>query len=132
LEGLRPEAFTTGSPMSRRVIFSSIEENSFMGQSKLLSRLIILVLLGLLISLLSPTFLKWENFLNIVRQAAILNILGIGMTLVILSGGIDLSNGAVLALSSCVSAIYLKEGGSIAVGIGIALAIGLCCGMANG
>jgi len=103
-----------------------------MGQSKLLSRLIILILLGLLLSLLSPNFLRWENFLNIVRQAAILNILGIGMTLVILTGGIDLSNGAVLALSSCVSAIYLKEGGPEAIGIGIALAIGLGCGIANG
>ena len=103
-----------------------------MGQSKLLPRLIILVLLGLLLSLLSPNFLRWGNFLNIVRQAAILNILGIGMTLVILTGGIDLSNGAVLALSSCVSAIYLKEGGPMAIGIGIALGIGLGCGMANG
>lgn len=103
-----------------------------MGQSKLLSRLILLGCLGLLLSLLSPNFLKWENFVNIVRQAAILNILGIGMTLVILTGGIDLSNGAVLALSSCVSAIYLKGGGPMAVGIGIAIAIGLACGMVNG
>jgi len=103
-----------------------------MGQSKLLSRLILLVFLGLLLSLLSPNFLKWNNFVNIFRQAAILNILGIGMTLVILTGGIDLSNGAVLALSSCVSAIYLKDGGPMVIGIAIALAIGLACGMING
>ena len=103
-----------------------------MGQSKLLSRLILLVCLGLLLSLLSPNFLKWDNFVNIVRQAAILNILGVGMTLVILIGGIDLSNGAVLALSSCISAIYLKDGGPMVFGIAIALAIGLGCGMING
>lgn len=103
-----------------------------MVRSKLLSRLIILFALGLLLSLLTPNFLKTDNLINIVRQAAILNILGIGMTLVILTGGIDLSNGAVLALSSCVSAIYLKEGGSIFVGILISLGIGLACGLING
>jgi ribose transport system permease protein len=76
--------------------------------------------------------MKLENFINILRQAAILNILGIGMTLVILTGGIDLSNGAVLALSSCVSALYLKGEGSMAIGIVIALCIGLGCGSING
>jgi len=103
-----------------------------MGRSKVLSRLIILFLLCLLLSFVSDNFMKGENLINIIRQAAILNILGIGMTLVILTGGIDLSNGAVLALSSCVSAIYLKEGGSIVIGILIALAIGLACGLING
>ncbi len=103
-----------------------------MAQSKLLSRLMILFALCLLLSLLTPNFLRTENLINIIRQAAILNILGIGMTLVILTGGIDLSNGAVLALSSCVSAIYLKEGGSILVGILISLGIGLACGFING
>lgn len=103
-----------------------------MGRSKVLSRLIILFLLSLLISFVSPSFMKGENLLNIVRQAAILNILGIGMTIVILTGGIDLSNGAVLAFSSCVSAIYLKEGGYIGIGILIALGIGMACGLING
>ena len=103
-----------------------------MARSKILSRLILLFALCLLLSLLAPHFLRAENLLNIVRQAAILNILGIGMTVVILTGGIDLSNGAVLALSSCVSAIYLKEGGSILTGILISLGIGLACGLING
>jgi ribose transport system permease protein len=88
--------------------------------------------LCLVLSLLVPHFLRTENLFNVIRQAAILNILGIGMTMVILTGGIDLSNGAVLALSSCVAAIYLKEGGSILVGILISLGIGLACGMVNG
>jgi len=92
----------------------------------------ILFALCLLLSLLSPHFVRTENLINIIRQAAILNILGVGMTMVILTGGIDLSNGAVLALSSCVSAIYLKEGGSIIIGILIALSIGLACGLING
>jgi ribose transport system permease protein len=103
-----------------------------MSQSKVISRLILLLGLSLLLSLVSPSFTRFDNLVNVVRQAAILNILGIGMTLVILTGGIDLSNGAVLALSSCVSAIYMKSGGSFGVGILIALAIGLACGLING
>jgi len=93
---------------------------------------VILFTLCLVLSLLVPQFLRTENFLNVIRQAAILNILGIGMTMVILTGGIDLSNGAVLALSSCVAAIYLKEVGPILVGILISLGIGLACGLVNG
>jgi ribose transport system permease protein len=103
-----------------------------MERSSILSRLLVLVLLSLLLSFLSPSFMKIENFINILRQAAILSILGIGMTLVILTGGIDLSNGAVLALSSCVSALYLKGEGSMAIGIVTALGIGLACGFING
>lgn len=103
-----------------------------MERSSILSRLLVLALLSLLLSFLSPSFMKIENFINILRQAAILNLLGIGMTLVILTGGIDLSNGAILALSSCVSALYLKGEGSMAVGIVIALGIGLACGLING
>jgi ribose transport system permease protein len=94
--------------------------------------LILLLGLSLLLSFISPSFTRFDNMVNVVRQAAILNILGIGMTLVILTGGIDLSNGAVLALSSCVSAIYMKSGGSFGMGILIALAIGLACGLING
>jgi ribose transport system permease protein len=103
-----------------------------MERSSILSRLLVLVLLSLLLSFLSPSFMKIENFINILRQAAILNILGIGMTLVILTGGIDLSNGAVLALSSCFSALYLKGEGSMTIGIIIALGTGLTCGFMNG
>lgn len=94
----------------------------------------ILILLGLcaLIALLNPIFLKTGNIINILRQAAILNILGIGMTIVIITGGIDLSNGAVLALSSCVAGILLKAGLPMPIGIVVAVVIGCCCGFVNG
>ncbi len=96
------------------------------------SRILILLGLCLLISLLNPVFLRTGNIINILRQAAILNILGIGMTLVIVSGGIDLSNGAVLALSSCVGGLLLKSGYPMPLGILVAVAIGCGCGFVNG
>ena len=97
------------------------------------SRLLILLALCTLISFLSPHFLQKSNLINILRQAAILNILGVGMTIVIITGGIDLSNGAVLALSSCTAAILLKNFGlPMPIGIIVALLIGCCCGLING
>ncbi|TWT54852.1 Ribose transport system permease protein RbsC [Rubripirellula amarantea] len=61
-------------------------------------------------SLLSESFLTTENGLNILRQISVNLCLSIGMTLIILAGGIDLSVGAVLALSGAVAAGLLKNG----------------------
>ncbi len=97
------------------------------------SRILILLVLCTLISFFSPHFLQTSNIINILRQAAILNILGVGMTVVIITGGIDLSNGAVLALSSCTAAILLKDAGlPMPIGIIAAVIIGSCCGLING
>jgi ribose transport system permease protein len=97
------------------------------------SRILILLALCALISFISPHFLQTSNIINILRQAAILNILGVGMTIVIITGGIDLSNGAVLALSSCTAAILIKDVGlPMPVGIIAALLIGCGCGLING
>ncbi|MCK4988442.1 MAG: ABC transporter permease [Desulfobacterales bacterium] len=97
------------------------------------SRILILLVLCTLISFFSPHFLQASNIINILRQAAILNILGVGMTVVIITGGIDLSNGAVLALSSCTAAILLKDAGlPMPIGIIAAVIIGSCCGLING
>jgi ribose transport system permease protein len=97
------------------------------------SRVLILFFLCTLISFLSPHFLQTSNIINILRQGAILNILGVGMTIVIITGGIDLSNGAVLALSSCAASIILKDLGlPMPIGIIVALIIGGLCGCVNG
>lgn len=72
--------------------------------------LIALALMVLAMSFLSDRFLTSDNGLNILRQISVNLCLSIGMTLVILSGGIDLSVGAVLALSGAVAADLLKNG----------------------
>src|SRR5579871_656588 len=80
---------------------------------ELLSRfqsLIALALMVLAMSLLSDKFLTAENGWNILRQISVNLCLSIGMTLVILSAGIDLSVGAILALSGAVAAGLLKNG----------------------
>jgi len=71
-----------------------------------LSGLLALVLVS---SLLSDAFLTLPNLFNIIRQITILGFMSLGMTLVILSGGIDLSVGAILALSAVGSAQLILE-----------------------
>src|SRR5688572_27078889 len=73
--------------------------------------LLALVLLVLALSLARPdSFLTTENGLNVLRQISINLCLSIGMTMIIVSGGIDLSVGSVLALSGAVAAGLLRNG----------------------
>jgi ribose transport system permease protein len=77
--------------------------------------LIALVLMVVAMALLSDNFLTPENGWNILRQISVNLCLSVGMTLVILSGGIDLSVGAVLAFSGAVAAGLLKNGVALPV-----------------
>lgn len=58
-----------------------------------------------------PTFLKASNLLNVANQIAVIAIIAVGMTIVIITGGIDLSVGSLIALSSVVAAYYIREYG---------------------
>jgi ribose transport system permease protein len=97
-----------------------------------LLRVGVLLLLSAIIFAANPNFGKIGNLVNIIRQASIIYILGIGMTLVIIVGGIDLSNGAVLAFSSCIFALAVVNGVPIPVAMLIAMGIGIICGFTNG
>lgn len=95
----------------------------------------ILVLLGLAgyLSFATPYFLSVGNLINIARQVSINTILSVGQTLVIVSGGIDLSVGAILALSASLGAVAMTYWGlSPWVGIALALLCGAAAGLANG
>ena len=97
-----------------------------------LQTLFVLVGLVLLFGIASPHFLSTDNLLNVMQQSAINAILGIGLTFVIISGGIDLSVGSILALCGLVVADLLVAGHSIPVAIGAGLLVGLLCGTING
>jgi ribose transport system permease protein len=90
------------------------------------------LLLCLALSLLSDRFLTFGNLTNVLRQSTINLIIAIGMTYVILTAGIDLSVGAVLALSTVVTADLLQRGIPILPTIFLGLALGGVLGMANG
>lgn len=80
---------------------------------------------------LSPSFLKAGNLLNIMRQISMFGILAVGMTFVIVSGGIDLSVGSVIALVCVITADVVNSFG-ILPGILAALVIGAAVGLING
>jgi ribose/xylose/arabinose/galactoside ABC-type transport system permease subunit len=104
--------------------------------------LIALILLAAYLSFATPHFLTLSNLINVTRQSAITAILAVGQTLVILTAGIDLSVGAIAALSASVSAVLMTQRVEIAglaigpinfwLGFLIALVIGLLAGMLNG
>ena len=96
-----------------------------------LSRLIALSALVVALSILSPHFLTWSNFINVMRHAAPLFIMSAGMTMVVLTGGIDLSVGSVLGLSACLAASLITAGNP-EIGILAALSAGFACGLVNG
>ena len=90
------------------------------------------LILCLVLSLLSDRFLTVGNLTNVLRQSTINLIMAIGMTYVILTAGIDLSVGAVLALATVVTADLLQRGVPIVPTIGLGLLLGGVLGMANG
>ena len=95
------------------------------------SRVIAITALVVVLSLLSPHFLSWGNFINVMRQAALQFLMAAGLTIVVLTGGIDLALGAILGLAACLSASLISQG-HVAWGIVSALLSGLACGAVNG
>jgi ribose transport system permease protein len=92
-----------------------------------------LLLLCVIFSFTTNVFLSVRNALNILDQVTVLGILAIGMTGVIVIGGIDLSVGSVLALAMMVMG-WLRDTWDvpIPIGIGFALLVGIACGLTNG
>ncbi len=94
--------------------------------------LIGLILISIVFALMSPVFLTAPNLLNILQQSSINACIALGMTLVIISGGIDLSVGPVAALTAILGAAMLVAGVPIPLAIFGALAAGVVCGFVNG
>ena len=93
--------------------------------------LIGLILLCVFLSVSTDTFLTVRNVLNVMDQVTVLGVMAVGMTLVILIGGIDLSVGSVLALSGMVMG-YLGNSLGWPFGIAIAVALSRICSMWRG
>jgi ribose transport system permease protein len=91
-------------------------------------------LLGLCVVLwaATPFFLTVSNLLNVTEQAAIIAIVAVGMTFVIITGGIDLSVGSVLAFAGVVMAEALHRDVPVPLALAVALGTGLLCGLVNG
>lgn len=81
----------------------------------------------------SPGFLQPVNFFNVIRQASVVGIAAVGVTLVMITGGVDLSVGAVISFASVLAATLMQgEAANIPLAVGAALLMGVLVGLANG
>lgn len=102
--------------------------NSF----KELVMVLILILMVIVLSILSPAFADLNNFINIFKQTAINGILATGMACVILVGGFDLSVGSIVGLSGVVAALLAQGEYPIVIPIFAAILVGAIVGAVNG
>ena len=92
-----------------------------------------LIVVSILMAFASDDFFALNNILNVLRQVSVVAILAVGMTFVILTGGIDLSVGAVMALAGTIAAgLMVNMGLPGGVGLALALLVGLGLGQFNG
>ena len=97
-----------------------------------LTTVIALIILMAVITIINSSFLTANNLLNLLLQVTSNALIAFGMTFVILTGGIDLSVGSILALSSALTAGLLGSGMPVTLAILISLIMGCILGMMNG
>ncbi len=91
-----------------------------------------LIALFVALSIASPHFLTNTNLSSVVRQTAVINIMALGMTLIIIAGGIDLSVGAILAFGGLMGTMAMERGYPIVAGVFIGAFAGMLWGVVNG
>ena len=109
-----------------------IQSNFFTKLKKQLAALVSLFLLILVFSLSAEFFFTANNLLTIGLQTAVIGVIAVGMTYVVITGGIDLSVGSILAFSGMIIGFSIEKGLPIVPAIILGLIAGTLCGLANG
>ena len=94
--------------------------------------LLILLILVIVVTIMNPKFLTTYNILNVFRQISVNGLIALGMTFVILTGGIDLSVGAILGLSGMALGLLILAGTPDVLAIIIVIVLGAFLGLFNG
>ncbi|WP_376797021.1 ABC transporter permease [Thermogemmatispora sp.] len=93
---------------------------------------ILLITVVLIFSILSPRFFTYKNFENVLTQASYIGIVGVGMTFVLLTGGVDLSVGSTMYLSATITGTYLLGNGlPLWLAVPATLVVGMLVGSVN-
>ena len=95
-------------------------------------RLLAALLICGLLSLLTDSFLSLNNILNVLRQASLMFFVAAGLTLVVLTAGLDLSIGANVGLTACLAGTVIHVTGSPTLGVLVGIGVGAAIGLANG
>lgn len=112
----------------------SLAKSTLFSKSWLIEQksLIALILLIVIVSFLNPNFFTLDNILNILRQTSVNAIIAVGMTLVILTAGIDLSVGSILALCGAFAATLISVEVPVMLAVPLALIAGAALGAFSG
>jgi ribose/xylose/arabinose/galactoside ABC-type transport system permease subunit len=96
------------------------------------STLFVLIGLCVALAILTKSFLSPANITNVLQQVTVNSIISIGMTFVIITGGIDLSVGSIVALSGVMMGIVIRAGAPPFIGMIVCITVGALCGIING
>src|ERR1700740_2599755 len=88
-----------------------------------------LIVLFVLLAIFAPSFLTPMNLSSVVRQTAVINIVALGMTVIIVAGGIDLSVGSILALAGLLGTMRMEQHQPIWFAMVVGIAAGTACGL---
>lgn len=92
----------------------------------------VLLIVSFIISMFSPYFFTINNIMGVSRTISVTAIMAIGMTMVIITGGIDLSVGSIMGLSSLMTAIMFQHGYPTLLAVGVGILVGIIVGLING
>ena len=109
-----------------------MHKKKLINQINIYRSVLILLVICVFATILSPSFLSVTNLFNVFKQITVAGIVGCGMTFVILTGGIDLSVGSILGLSGVLASGVLASTGNTAAAVAVSLVVGVACGAVNG
>ena len=109
-----------------------MHKKKLINQINIYRSVLILLVICVFATILSPSFLSVTNLFNVFKQITVPGIVGCGMTFVILTGGIDLSVGSILGLSGVLASGVLASTGNTAAAVAVSLVVGVACGAVNG
>ncbi len=113
-------------------VLVKMNKNKIINQINVYRSVMILLVICVFASILSPSFLSVNNLFNVFKQITVAGIVGCGMTFVILTGGIDLSVGSIMGLAGVLASGVLATTGNVVYAMGTAILIGIVCGTVNG
>ena len=119
-------------PTRKRILTRIMRNSAQLLQLREVNVLIALIVMGALISFFTPYFLTVDNLMGVSRSFSLTAIMSIGMVMVIITGGIDLSVGSVMGLAGLISALCFTLNYSQAFSIAAGLGVGVLFGLANG
>ncbi|WP_262429248.1 ABC transporter permease [Paratissierella segnis] len=103
--------------------------STFMNKHGIIFILLVMIIVS---TIMEPSFLNYKNLINVFRQISVTGPIAIGMTFVIINGGIDISVGGIVGLAGMVAMILMSKGYGILIALLAALAIGILVGFING